>query len=172
MNISVHEEFDCREDLLPTKSPFAFRLAPTVDVLSWRYNMRLSFVRYRLFRILAGERSAGCVIINDGREGVLIAQCDADNPITLAHGVWLALLKVGAQEQRPRAVRLTSLIAEMSEIYCRSPHGSTGPWLWVARKGSVGYVAGHLEPARQSGLGRHRTPGPFSDQSLSTPQRS
>jgi hypothetical protein len=139
VNINVREEFDYREDLLPTKSPFAFRLAPTVDFLAWRYNTRLSFVRYRLFRILAGERSAGYVIINDGRERVLIAQCDADDAITLVHGVLLALSKVGAQEQRPRMVRLTSSNPEMSEIYRRFGFVPTKDWT-VAMGGRKGPV--------------------------------
>jgi hypothetical protein len=137
--VTVREEFDYHEDLLPAKSPFAFRLAPSVDYLAWRYNTRLSFVRYRLFRILVEDRSAGYVIVNDGRDRVLIAQCDADDALTLARGVLKSLAKVGAQERRPRMVRLTCSHPEMAEMYSRFGFVPRKEWTVAigSRKGPV-----------------------------------
>jgi len=173
LNISVREEFEYHEDMLTTKSPFTFRLAPTVDFLSWRYNTRLSFVRYRIFRILAGERSAGYVIINDGRERVLIAQCDGDDAITLAQGVLLALSQVGSQEQHPRMVRLTSSIPEMSEIYRRFGFVARKDWMVAmgSRKAPVDLLpdtSNWLVNLDWADIGLL---GPFLDQSLPAIQR-
>ena len=62
----VLEEHDYTADLMPEEpSPFSFRLAPPLNYLSWRYDTRLSFVRYRLFRILRRGRAAGYVVIQD-----------------------------------------------------------------------------------------------------------
>ncbi|MCL5743285.1 MAG: hypothetical protein M1541_05050 [Acidobacteria bacterium] len=53
-DVSVEEEQEYRDDLLPSRSPFSLRFAPSREHLEWRYALGLSFVRYRLFRILRG----------------------------------------------------------------------------------------------------------------------
>ena len=118
-HVSVREESAYSEDLLPSKSPFRFRLAPTVEYLSWRYNLRLSFASYRLFRILVRGRSAGYVVINENREKLLVAQCDAEDAETLAYGVLLSILQSGVQDRFPRTVLLTCSNPAMAEIYVK-----------------------------------------------------
>jgi hypothetical protein len=117
--VSVREESAYSEDLLPSKSPFRFRLAPTVEYLNWRYNLQLSFVSYRLFRILVRGRTAGYVIINENREKLLVAQCDAEDAETLAYGVLLSILQSGRQDRFPRTILLTCSNPTMAEIYVK-----------------------------------------------------
>jgi hypothetical protein len=115
--VTVREESAFSEDLLPSKSPFRFRLAPTPEYLNWRYNLRLSFVSYRVFRILVRGRSAGYVIINENQQRLLVAQCDAEAAETLAYGVLLSILQLGEQDRFPRTALLTCSNPTMAEIY-------------------------------------------------------
>jgi hypothetical protein len=117
--ICVREETAFSADLLPSKSPFRFRLAPTIEYLSWRYNLRLPFVTYRLFRILSRGRSTGYVIINEGVDRLLVAQCDAEDPEMLAYGVLLSILQAGGQDTVPRTVLLTCSHPVMADIYMK-----------------------------------------------------
>jgi len=115
--ISVREESEYSEDLLPHKSPFTFRFAPQLDYLKWRYSTRLPFVRYRLFRVLDRGETAGYVIINDAPENIIVAQCDGIDGGTLAYGVLMSVLETGREDQRPRSATLTSSHPEMQRIY-------------------------------------------------------
>lgn len=116
--LTVCEEHGYDESLLPARSPFTFRFAPGLDYLRWRYALDLPFVRYRLFRVLERGRPAGYVVVQDG-DPVLVAQCDGEDPVTLAHGVLLALLRVCADDARPRGVRLAAAHPAMVGIYER-----------------------------------------------------
>lgn len=120
-NVFVQEESDYSENLLPRCSPFTFRFAPTLDYLRWRYDTRLSFVRYRLFCILEAGNPAGYVILNDAPERLIVAQCDANSPTTLAYGVLLSLAEVFREARRPREVLLTACHPQMQALYRR--HG-------------------------------------------------
>ena len=115
--LSVREEPVYTKDLLPRHSPFVFRFAPSLDYLHWRYNGSLSFVHYRLFRILASDISVGYVIINESPERLIVAQCDGEDASSLAYGVLLSLLEAARGEQKPRWVILTSCHPEMQQIY-------------------------------------------------------
>jgi hypothetical protein len=115
--ISVREEQLFGADLLPTESPFSFRLAPTVEYLNWRYNTQLSFVRYRLYRVLQGGQTAGYVVLNESPEQLIVAQCDGTDVRSLAYGVLLSLLDAGRGDQLPRSVVLTCANPVMQEIY-------------------------------------------------------
>ena len=117
--VSVREESTFSEDLLPSKSPFRFRLAPTAEYLNWRYNLQLSFVSYRLFRILSRGRSAGYVIINENQERLLVAQCDAEDVETLAYGVLLSILESASQDRIPRTALLMCSNPVLAEIYVK-----------------------------------------------------
>jgi|SRR5579871_159909 len=117
-HITLREETLFTDDLLPASSPFAFRLAPTVDYLNWRYRTDLSFVRYRLFRILKGGATAGYVVINDGPR-LMVAQSDADDSATLAYAILLALTEVCRNDRKPRPVALTSSHREMQPIFAQ-----------------------------------------------------
>jgi len=115
--ITVCEEHSYSPDLLPHRSPFSFRFAPTVEYLDWRYNLSLSFVRYRLFRILAAGTSIGYVIINESPHQIIVAQCDGDGATTLAYGILLAILQTGAKDRSPRRVFLSCCHSEMRQVF-------------------------------------------------------
>jgi hypothetical protein len=125
--ISVCEENSYSVDLLPRKSPFVFRFAPTVEYLSWRYNLALSFVRYRLFRIMSRSSTLGYVILNEAPNHIIVAQCDAESSEVLTHGILLAVLDVGANDRRPRTVFLSCCHREMRRLF--EDFGfRTNPW--------------------------------------------
>jgi hypothetical protein len=115
--ISVQEEQSFDKDLLPPESPFTLRFAPSAEYLNWRYNTRLSFVRYRLFRILESGRTAGYVVINEMPEKLILAQCDGIDPRSLAYGSLLSILEAGREDREPRSVVLTSCHPVMQKIY-------------------------------------------------------
>lgn len=118
-NTAVREESSYQEDLLPGRSPFTFRFAPPVDYLAWRYDTRLSFVRYRLFRVLRGGATAGYVVLNDLPDRLLVAHCDGDDPATLAHGVFLSVLEAAREDRVAREAVLTCCHPGMQDVYRR-----------------------------------------------------
>ena len=83
--ITVHEEDRFTEDMPPRTSPFAFRFAPEVDYLNWRYRTGLSFVRYRVFRVRTEGRTSGYVVLNDAPDRLAVAQCDGESATDLAY---------------------------------------------------------------------------------------
>jgi hypothetical protein len=125
--LAVREEREYTHDLLPRRSPFRLRFAPQSDYLNWRYDTRLSFVRYRLFRILCNERTVGYVVLNDAPDRILVAQCDGEDVDLLAYGVLLSILHAGREDAEPRTVWLVSSHPRMQEIYARFGFTSDGP---------------------------------------------
>jgi hypothetical protein len=115
--IAIREERSYSQDLLPSRCSFSFRLASTVEYLSWRYNLALSFVRYRLFRIVAQGRSVGYVILNESREHIIVAQCDGEDSKTLAYGILLSILEIARDDQHPRTVFLACCHRDMCEVF-------------------------------------------------------
>jgi len=116
-NLSLREESVFTQDMLPTQSPFTLRFAPTVEHLNWRYNTRLSFVRYRVFRLLFGGDSVGYVIINERPDRLLVAHCDGQEPGMLAYGALLSLLEAGRHDRRPRTLMLATTHSVMKPIF-------------------------------------------------------
>ena len=116
-NVSVREEHAYTEDLFPRTSPFTFRFAPDLDYLAWRYALNLSFVRYRLFRIVARGVSTGYVILNETPNRLMVAQCDADDPTTLVHGILLSLAEASRSDEQPRGVFLTLCHRDMQASF-------------------------------------------------------
>lgn len=114
--LEVCEEHAYTGDLLPRSSPFTFRFAPDAEYLTWRYNLALSFVRYRVFRIVARGKSAGYVILNESPQKIIVAQCDGEDAASLAYGVLLSLAKLEG-EQSGRAVYVTSSFPQMQAIF-------------------------------------------------------
>jgi hypothetical protein len=117
--ITVCEEQSYSPDLLPRRSPFMLRFAPTIEYLEWRYNLSLSFVRYRLFRIQVGSASVGYVVLNEAPQQIIVAQCDGEDAIVLAYGILLALAQVGGNDKRPRTIFLSSCHSEMRQVFER-----------------------------------------------------
>lgn len=115
--VSVREEMQYSDDLLPSRSPFTFRLAPSAEYLSWRYNLSLSFIRYRLFRLIVRNQSCGYIILSDSPHEILVAQCDAEDPTALAHGILLSILETGRNDPEPRTVFLACSHPEMQKIF-------------------------------------------------------
>jgi hypothetical protein len=115
--ITVREEGSYAPDLLPSQSPFLFRFAPTAEYLSWRYNLSLSFIRYRLFRVISRGATVGYVILSDLPEQIIVAQCDGEDAAALAYGVLLSILEVGHKDQEPRTVFLACCHSEMKKIF-------------------------------------------------------
>jgi hypothetical protein len=106
------------QDLLPKEAPaFTLRMSAPLPYLVWRYGLDLSFVRYRLFRILKGDEVHGYVVLNDSPTKILVAHCDGTDPRTLAWGILLALLEVGGRDQVPRTVLLASSHPGMQEVF-------------------------------------------------------
>jgi|SRR5579863_617683 len=116
-DLTVHEESSYSEDLLPSRSSFAFRFAPPVDYLKWRYNLSLSFARYRLFRVMKSGASAGYVILNESPEGLTVAQSDGEEATTLAYGILLSILEIGRTDRHPRTVFLASCHRGMQQVF-------------------------------------------------------
>jgi hypothetical protein len=115
--VTVREEHDYHDDLLPRTSSFSFRFAPPPEYLAWRYNTRLPFIRYRLFRVLHGGAPAGYVVLNDLPDRLLVAQCDCESPSMLAWGVLRSLVEASREDTRPREVLLTCCHPPMQQIY-------------------------------------------------------
>jgi hypothetical protein len=115
--IKICEESSYSEDLLPRKSSFVFRFAPTLEYLSWRYNLALSFVRYRLFRIVRHGATRGYVILNEAPNHIMVAQCDGEDATDLAYGILLSVLEAGRKDQRPRAVFVCCCHQQMRRIF-------------------------------------------------------
>jgi len=116
-SLSVREENRYSSDLLPCSSPFEFRFSPDAEYLDWRYNTRLPFVRYRLFRVLSGAKSIGYVVLNEQQDRVLVSQCDGEDPELLAWGVVLSVLQVTRDDQSSRTVVLTCCHPAMQQIF-------------------------------------------------------
>jgi hypothetical protein len=117
--ITVREENEYSDDLLPSRSPFDFHFAPTIDYLKWRYNLSLQFIRYRLFRLIVRGNNAGYVILSDSPNQIAVAQCDGDNPSALAYGILLSILDVSHDDADPRAAFLVCCHPEMERIFHR-----------------------------------------------------
>jgi hypothetical protein len=115
--VQVAEEKRYSDDLLPLQPQFEFRFSPDTDYLNWRYGLDLPFVRYRVFRITARGRNGGYVIFNERPERIIVSQCDAENAVTLAWGVLLALVELTSADNKPRTVTLTCTNSEMEAIY-------------------------------------------------------
>jgi hypothetical protein len=91
LNIEAVPETAVTADMLPDSSQFAFRFRPTLEHLAWRYDTTLSFVRYRIFRIVHNGNSTGYVILNEQPGRTIVAQCDATDRWILAQGIFAAL---------------------------------------------------------------------------------
>lgn len=106
--LSVREEASATGEMLPRRSAFSLRMAEGADYLNWRYNTRLPFVRYRVFRVLDRNETSGYVIINESPSRLIVSQCDGEQAEALAHAVVLALAEASRGDRRPREVMLTS----------------------------------------------------------------
>lgn len=115
--VAVREEHGYDQDLVPESSPFSFRFLPSLPELEWRYGLALSFVRYRLFRILARGRRSGYVVLEDAPDRVIVSHCDGSDARLLAWGVLQALLLACREDTRPRSVLLASSHPEMRRLY-------------------------------------------------------
>ncbi len=117
--LEVREEREYTEDLLPKTSPFTVRFHPDVEYLNWRYNLNLSFVKYRVFRLLISGETIGYVILNEQSKRIIVSQCDATDPTALAYGALLSVAEAGKSDRRRKEIGLVSSVPAMQEIYTR-----------------------------------------------------
>ena len=146
--ITVHEEDRFTEDMPPRTSPFAFRFAPELDYLNWRYRTGLSFVRYRIFRIRTEGRTSGYVVLNDAPDRIAVAQCDGESAADLAYGVLRSLVVATEPDRKIREIILACSHAEMGRIYRDFGFRAAGadrPFVVGSRRGAVDLPA---DPSR------------------------
>lgn len=117
--LEVREERAYTEDLLPRTSPFTVRFHPDTEYLNWRYNLNLSFVKYRVFRLLLSEETIGYVILNEQHNRIVVSQCDATDPIALAYGTLLSVLEAGKSGTQRKEIGLVSSFPAMQEVYMK-----------------------------------------------------
>ena len=116
-SVHVEEQAVFTSDLFPETSPFEFRMLPNRDYLNWRYQTGLSFVCYRLFRIVRGAKTAGFVVLNEQQHRVLVAHADADDSLTLARGIVAALAVSSTGSRRKQGVVLTAADDTLRETF-------------------------------------------------------
>jgi hypothetical protein len=168
--VEVREEEGFSADMLPETSPFVLRFKPTLDYLGWRYATNLSFVRYRLFRILTGGRTRGYVVVNDQRGTLIVAQADADDARLLAAGILKSILTAASGDKGARTAKLTSSHREMTAIFTAfgfRPGKRERPWVLGALRRKV-----DIEPDQSAWLinfdiGDNGLRYPFLDSSIS-----
>jgi hypothetical protein len=135
------EETRWSEDLLHLGPPqFNLRLAPTLRYLEWRYGLDLPFVRYRLFVITRNNEPVGYVVINESPMKIIVSHSDGTDPRTLAWGILLAILAVGAADDMPRTVQLASSHPGMQEVFLSfgfRPETRDRPFAVGSRNGPV-----------------------------------
>lgn len=112
----VREEEDYSSDMLPSTSRFRLRFTPTVEYLRWRYNLHLDMIRYRLFRILAQDRTVGYVVLSDAPDQLVIAHADGEDPTDLAYGMILSVLGAAEGDSLPRSVLAVTANPAMQRV--------------------------------------------------------
>jgi len=119
--VAVTEQQRFSPEMLPKQTAFAFRFAPGVEYLNWRYNTELPLVRYRVFRIDTGSDTGngpgGYVVVNQQPRRLVIAQCDGEDPLVLTQGILAALETICREDRVRREVFLTSSHAEMLDAF-------------------------------------------------------
>jgi len=115
--LSVREEQAYASDSMPNASPFLVRFTPSAEYLAWRYGTKLPHARYRVFRILDGERPCGYVVLHERERRITVAHCDGDDPESLARGVLLSLCELQADRSRKPEILLASSHPAMQEVY-------------------------------------------------------
>jgi hypothetical protein len=126
---SVLEVGDFSRDMLPTRSLFRFRFAPTLDELRWRYSPNLPFVRYRIFRIVSDHDSlpSGYVVLREGDRRLVVAHCDGEDPAVLAYGILLSIGKVLSGRRDVDSVHLYSGHHSMARLFEQCGFAVTAP---------------------------------------------
>jgi hypothetical protein len=116
-NVRSEEVSAASEDMLPTTTPFTFRLKPTVAYLNWRYATTLPFVRYRMFRIRRDGAPCGYVIVNERPHQWMIAQTDGVDEEVVVGGVIQALGELARVGRPRREVLLACAHTDMAARY-------------------------------------------------------
>jgi len=115
--VTVTERQRFSPEMLPAETAFAFRFAPGVEYLNWRYNTELPFVRYRVFQIDMANDSGGYVVVNQQPRRLVVAQCDGEDPIVLAQGILATLETICREDPVRREVFLTSSHVDMVDAF-------------------------------------------------------
>lgn len=115
--VEVREQREYRDSLAKFSSPFALRLAPDPEYLSWRYALDLPFAKYRLFEIDAGASTVGYVILHERPNRIVVAQADGSDARSLAIGIMKAVANATERDTSPREVLLTSSHPGMRSVF-------------------------------------------------------
>lgn len=118
-DITVEPRSGYSEDLLP-RAGFGLRWAPDAAYLSWRFNLRLPHLRYRLFAIRRAGQAAGYCILNDGPDGMIVAHADGTDPEQLAAGVLKSIFAAGEEGEPTRPALLASSHPAMQAVYAQN----------------------------------------------------
>ena len=165
--LRVREEDRYDNDMFPSPSAFAVRLAPDVEYLRWRYSPGLPFVRYRIFRILEADRSLGYVVVNDGRDRVIVAHSDAEDAEQLAYGMVLACIAVTRNDTKPREIRLATshpIVQKILESFGLKPDRRDRTLAIGRLRGAVHLPSGHW--LLNAGWGDNDLRRPFLDEAV------
>jgi hypothetical protein len=117
--IEVEEHETITSEMLPRSTPFTFRFSPSLDHLNWRYNSRVSFVRYRIFRI-RHKSLRGFVVINQQPHKLIVAHCDGEDPRVLALGILAAIRTLALEGHYAVHVALAATHQDMQQIFLRT----------------------------------------------------
>jgi hypothetical protein len=112
------EEFSA--EIMIQTSPFTLRFHPPLEYLQWRYNPRLSYVRYRIFQVLRSGQSCGYCVLNDGPNELMVVYADGNDPELLAAGILKAIFLVGEESDKHRKAVLASSHPGMQALFTES----------------------------------------------------
>lgn len=127
-SVCVEEQSDFVPSLLEFESAFPFRFAPDLAYLSWRYHLRLPFVRYRLFALEREGRPAGYVILQDESTRIIVAAADASDPLSLACGIVKSLGQASNANADFREVVMVSAHPAMQDIFAAAGFQNRPRW--------------------------------------------
>ncbi len=115
--VAVEEQSGYSAELLAFKSAFAFRFAPDLSYLRWRYGTNLPFLTYRVFRVSRSAALVGYVVLQERDEEVVVAHSDGSEPGALAAGIVRSVAKVGRDESDRREVMLMCSYPAMQRVF-------------------------------------------------------
>lgn len=105
------------DEMVACRGPFSLRLAETASYYNWRFRTDLSFVKYRVFKVVKVGKVGGFVILADWKKSVVVAHCDGADVDDLSRAVLLSIAIVNDSGHRYRKVLLSTMHHRMQSIY-------------------------------------------------------
>lgn len=126
--VAVEEQSDYSAELLAFRSAFAFRFAPDLSYLRWRYGTKLPFLTYRVFRVSRSGALVGYVVLQERDTEVVVAHSDGSEPRALAAGVVRSIAKLGRDKSDRREVMLTCSYPAMQRLFEQAGFVTAARW--------------------------------------------